>query len=101
LGSKALNSLEIKMIEVLMKNYEKGGISSEQINDLLEINDKNVDNQRKLRNEFIKSLNLKLKIMHNFENSIERNPSSTDKRIFDYQLNEEIFKKLKNEFKDN
>jgi hypothetical protein len=89
------------MIKVLMKNYEKGGISSEQINDLLEINDKNVDNQRKLRHEFIKSLNLKLKMMHNFENSIERNPSSTDKRIFDYQLNEEIFKKLKNEFKDN
>jgi hypothetical protein len=101
LGSNALHSLEIKMIEVLMKNYEKGGISSEQISALLEINHKNIDNQRKLRHEFIKSLNLKLKMMHNFENSIERNPSSTDKRIFDYQLNEEIFKKLKNEFKDN
>jgi len=101
LGSNALNSLEIKMIKVLMKNYEKGGISSEQISALLEINDKNVDNQRKLRHEFIKSLNLKLKMMYNFENSIERNPSSTDKRIFNYQLNEEIFKKLKNEFKDN
>jgi len=101
LGSNALNSLEIKMIEVLMKNYEKGGISSEQISALLEINDKNIDNQRKLRHEFIKSLNLKLKMMYNFENSIERNPSSTDKRIFNYQLNEEIFKKLKKEFKDN
>ena len=101
LGSNALNSLEIKMIKVLMKNYEKGGISSEQISALLEINDKNIDNQRKLRHEFIKSLNLKLKMMYNFENSIERNPSSTDKRIFNYQLNEEIFKKLKKEFKDN
>ena len=101
LGSNALNSLEIKMIEVLTKNYEKGGISSEQISALLEINDKNIDNQRKLRHEFIKSLNLKLKMMYNFENSIERNPSSTDKRIFNYQLNEEIFKKLKKEFKDN
>ena len=65
------------------------------------INDKNIDNQRKLRHEFIKSLNLKLKMMHNFENSIERNPSSTDKRIFDYQLSDEVFKKLKKEFKDN
>jgi len=101
LGSNALNSLEIKMIEVLMKNYEKGGISSEQISALLEINDKNIDNQRKLRHEFIKSLNLKLKMIYNFENSVERNPSSTDKRIYDYQLNEEIFKKLKKEFKDN
>jgi hypothetical protein len=100
-SSNALNSLEIKMIEVLMKNYEKGGISSEQISALLEINDKNIDNQRKLRHEFIKSLNLKLKMIYNFENSVERNPSSTDKRIYDYQLNEEIFKKLKKEFKDN
>jgi NADPH-dependent 7-cyano-7-deazaguanine reductase QueF-like protein len=99
LGSNALNSLEIKMIKVLMKNYEKGGMSSEQISALLEINDKNIDNQRKLRHEFIKSLNLKLKMMYNFENSIERNPSSTDKRIFDYQLNEEIFKKLKKNLK--
>jgi len=40
-------------------------------------------------------------MMYNFENSIERNPSKTDKRIFNYQLNEEIFKKLKKEFKDN
>jgi len=100
-SSNALNSLEIKMIKVLMKNYEKGGISSEQISALLEINDKNIDNQRKLRHEFIKSLNLKLKMIYNFENSVERNPSSTDKRIYDYQLNEEIFKKLKKEFKDN
>jgi hypothetical protein len=101
LGSNALHSLEIKMIEVLMKNYEKGGISSEQISALLEINDKNIDNQRKLRHEFIKSLNMKLKMMYNFENSVERNPSRTDKRIFNYQLNEEIFKKLKKEFTDN
>jgi hypothetical protein len=100
-SSNALHSLEIKMVEVLINNYEKGGISSEQINDLLEINDKNVDNQRKLRHEFIKSLNLKLKMMYNFENSVERNPSSTDKRIFDYQLNEEIVKKLKKDFMDN
>jgi hypothetical protein len=100
-SSNALHSLEIKMIEVLINNYEKGGISSEQINDILEINDKNIDNQRKLRHEFIKSLNLKLKMMYNFENSVERNPSRTDKRIFNYQLNEEIFKKLKKEFQDN
>jgi hypothetical protein len=96
-----MNNLEIKMLEVLIKNYEKGGISSEQINDLLEIDDKSVDNQRKIRHEFIKSLNLKLKTMYNFDNSIERNPSSSDKRIFNYQLNTEIIEKLKKEHKYN
>ena len=100
-SSNALNKVEIKMVEALIKNFEKGGMHTEQINDLLEIDDKSIDNQRKIRHEFIKTLNLKLKMMYNFENSIERNPSNTDKRIFNYQLNEEIFKKLKKEFLDN
>ena len=95
LSSNTLNTLEIKMIEVLIKNYEKGGMNTEQINDLLEIDDKSTDNQRKIRHEFIKTLNLKLKMMYNFDNSIERNPLNSDKRIFNYQLNEEILEKLK------
>ena len=100
-SSNTLNNLEIKMIEVLIKNYEKGGINTEQINDLLEIDDKSTDNQRKIRHEFIKTLNLKLKMMYNFDNSIERKPSNTDKRIFNYQLNEEIMEKLKKDYNDN
>jgi hypothetical protein len=89
------------MIEVLIKNYEKGGINTEQINDLLELADKSTDNQRKIRHEFIKTLNLKLKMMYNFDNSIERNQSNTDKRIFNYQLNEEIIEKLKKDYNNN
>jgi hypothetical protein len=89
------------MIEVLIKNYEKGGMNTEQINDLLEIDDKSTDNQRKIRHEFIKTLNLKLKMMYNFDNSIERNQSNTDKRIFNYQLNEEIIEKLKKDYNGN
>jgi len=100
-GSNILNSLEIKMIQVLIQNYEFGGISSEQICDLLEIDDKTIDNQRRLKHELIKTLNLKLKMLHNIDNAIERKQSSIDKRIFNYQLNDDIFKKLKKEFKDN
>jgi hypothetical protein len=100
-SSNALHSLEIKMIEVLIQNYEIGGISSEHISDLLEIDDKTIDNQRRLKHEFIKTLNLKLKILHNIDNAIERKQSSNDKRIFNYQLNDDIVKKLKKEFKKN
>jgi hypothetical protein len=46
-------------------------------------------------------LNLKLKMMYNFDNSIERNPLNSDKRIFNYQLNEEILEKLKKDYNDN
>lgn len=95
LSSHNLNDIEIKMVEVLIENHEKGGMSTEQINDLLIINDKSIENQRKIRYEFIKSLNLKLKMIYNFDNSIERTPSSTDKRIFNYQLNDEIMQELK------
>jgi hypothetical protein len=76
-------------------------MNTEQINDLLEIDDKSTDNQRKIRHEFIKTLNLKLKMMYNFDNSIERKPLNSDKRIFNYQLNEEILEKLKKDYNDN
>lgn len=95
LSSHNLNDIEIKMVEILIENHEKGGMSTEQINDLLIINDKSIENQRKIRYEFIKSLNLKLKMIFNFDNSIERTPSSTDKRIFNYQLNDEIMQELR------
>jgi hypothetical protein len=55
LSSNNLNNVEIEMVEVLIENHEKGGISTEQINDLLNINDKSIENQRKIRHEFIKS----------------------------------------------
>jgi hypothetical protein len=100
-SSNTLDKVEIKMVEALIKNFEKGGMHTEEINDLLEIDDKSIDNQRKIRHELIKTLNLKLKMMYNFDNSIVRNPSNSDKRIFNYQLNEEIIEKLKKDFKDN
>jgi hypothetical protein len=99
LSSNNLNNVEIEMVEVLIENHEKGGISTEQINDLLNINDKSIENQRKIRHEFIKSLNLKLKMIYNFDNSIEKKPSNIDKRIFDYQLNYEIIQEFKSLFK--
>lgn len=100
-SSNTLDKVEIKMVEALIKNFEKGGMHTEEINDLLEIDDKSIVNQRKIRHELIKTLNLKLKMMYNFDNSIVRNPSNSDKRIFNYQLNEEIIEKLKKDFKDN
>ena len=99
-SSNTLDKVEIKMVEALIKNFEKGGMHTEEINDLLEIDDKSIDNQRKIRHELIKTLNLKLKMMYNFDNSIVRNPSNSDKRIFNYQLNEEIIEKLKKDHKD-
>ena len=99
-SSYVFNSLEIKMIEALINNHENGGIRTIQINDLLGISNKSVDNQRKIRHQFIKSLNLKLTKSYNTHVAIERNSSNTDKRIYNYQLNEVILKKLKKEIEN-
>ena len=99
-SSYIFNSLEIKMIESLINNHENGGIRTIQINDLLGISNKSVDNQRKIRHQFIKSLNLKLTKSYNTHVAIERNSSNTDKRIYNYQLNEVILKKLKKEIEN-
>ena len=100
LSSSTLNNEEIRMVDVLIKNHKNGGISTEKINHLLNIEDKSIENQRKLRHEFIKSLNLKLKLIHNFDNAIERKPSSIDKRIYNYQLSDDIIQTIKEEHKD-
>jgi len=99
-SSYVFNSLEIKMIEALINNHENGGIRTIQINDLLGISDKSVDNQRKIRHQFIKSLNLKLTKSYKTQFAIERNSSNADKRIFNYQLNQVILKKLKKEIEN-
>jgi len=99
-SSYVFNSLEIKMIEALINNHENGGIRTIQINDLLGISDKSIDNQRKIRHQFIKSLNLKLTKSYKTQFAIERNSSNADKRIFNYQLNQVILKKLKKEIKN-
>lgn len=94
-GVNNLNDVDIEMIKILIENFDKGGISTEQISTFLNINDKSIENQRKIRHEFIKSINLKLKMIYNIDNSIEKIPSMIDKRIFDYQLNSEIIQELK------
>jgi hypothetical protein len=100
-SSFVFNSLEIKMIEALINNHENGGIRTLQINELLGISNKSVDNQRKIRHQFIKSLDLKLKKTYKTQFAIEKYSSTADKRIFIYQLNEVILNKLRKEIENS
>lgn len=88
------SEIEIKVIEVLKKHFEGVGVDSNQINELLQINGKLPDNQRKIRNDFIKMLNQKLMIVYQVKEAIIRNPSIHDKRYYFYQLSKTVFDKM-------
>ena len=59
------------------------------MNEILQIVDKTIDNQRRIRAEVIQNLNIKLKYALEIDNAIERTPSSIDRRMVNYILKEE------------
>lgn len=95
--SEKLDKVEKDLLVLLIRNHTSEGIDTEQINTLLMLNSKTIENQRKVRHDFIKALIPKLELIYGIENPIEKVPTSVDKRIFNYKLNEALFRKLTNE----
>ena len=83
------------ILREMIKQHEEGGIEVQQFNELLEISHKATDNQRKIRNEVVKSLSLKLPNITNLEENIIRTQIEEDKRSYRYVLTNEAFKLLK------
>ncbi|MEA5404896.1 hypothetical protein VB776_18315 [Arcicella sp. DC2W] len=88
------SEIEIKVLDVLKEHFEGVGVDSNQINELLQISDKLPDNQRKIRNDFMKALNQKLTIVYQVEEAIIKKPSVHDKRYYFYQLSKIVFDKM-------
>jgi len=57
------NSQERSILKALIAQQENGGLDNQEIHELLGISHKTVENQRKIKNEFIKSLNAKLLVI--------------------------------------
>jgi len=94
---KHINSFteqEKMVLKVLKEHFTTTGVDSNVMNELLVIEDKLPENQRKIRNEFIKQLNQKLITRYHVNEAIIRSPSVLDKRYFQYQLSEELFNKI-------
>jgi len=94
--SDKLDESEKMLLNVLIGHHNEQGVDTEQINTLLQINNKTIENQRKVRHDFIKALTQKLALIYGIEEPIEKIPSSIDKRIFNYKLNDNLYKKLGN-----
>jgi uncharacterized membrane protein len=92
------NSQERIVIKALIEQYENGGLENQEIHELLGITHKTSENQRKIKNEFIKSLNAKLMVVYGINESIIRTPTDLDKRFFKHELNKESFDVLKGDF---
>jgi hypothetical protein len=90
-----LNDAEKKVFDVLVSNKQEGGLSAEQLNEMLEISSKSIENQRKLRSDFLKSFEFKLSQIYQISTPVERIPSKTDKRMLAYVLNTMILEKAK------
>lgn len=88
------NETEITFLKILLSKDE--GISTEELNQYLDIAKKNVDIQKNQRNQFIKNINSKFQIKYNtIENIVERKSSDNDKRFVLYVLNEKYVSTLR------
>ncbi len=94
-GSTHFTKQEQIILQEMIKKHEEGGVEVNQFNELLEISHKAADNQRKIRNEVVKSLGIKLPTLTNLAENIIRNQIDEDKRSYRYVLTNEAFELLK------
>lgn len=69
---------------------EDDSFTNEKLHSMLNIDDKTSDNQRKIRADFLKNLNSKLKVMFNIDDAVQRIPTSLDRRMYYYKLHPNI-----------
>ncbi len=82
-----LDDYEWKLLRALMQSSE--GLSSIEVNEVLGLSTKSLDNQRKLRVQVIANMNQKFHMKYRSGNIIIRNPSLVDKRQSQYSLSPE------------
>ena len=95
--NKALSftELEKKLLLRLLNLHPDQYLTTHDINDILETNDKTQDNQRKIRFKVIGVLNNKLRLKFGCENGIGRKTLPEDKRLTVYVLDQQIVSELR------
>ncbi len=89
------NSLEIKLLQALMHQEVSSPLSTNEINDILELSDKSLENQRRIRMNIINQVNQKIALFFKVDKAIERIASHEDKRLILHKLNPEVVKHIK------
>lgn len=85
-----LDESELKLINALINAKE--GLTTVEVNEILGISIKNIDNIRKLRLQIISNINHKFQVKYRLDYVIIRFPSAVDKRQSLYTLRPEAIK---------
>ena len=91
-----LNEQELRLLNTLLASPQ--GLTTIEVNDVLALSNKNLDNQRKLRLNIISNINHQIYLKYRVENAIVRIPSSVDKRQSLYTLKKVLLPVFRQEF---
>jgi hypothetical protein len=92
----SLTEMERKLVLKLLDLHDEEYLTTHDINDIFEANNKSQENQRRIRFNIINELNTKLSLKFGHENGIDRKTLPSDKRLIVYVLNPNIKSELKN-----
>lgn len=81
---KLFNHIEKQVIDSLL---ECSTLTTQDLNDILKISSKSLDNQRRIRLDIIKQLNDKIYTVYGIADGIDKEPDNFDRRLNIYSLN--------------
>lgn len=86
---------ELKLIQSLIVLGNNGYLTNNDISDVLGINEKSQDNQRKIKMNIINDINTKIAMRYHIKDAISRKSISEDKRLKAYYMKPEVVALLK------
>lgn len=87
---------ELALIQAFLKISAEEYLTSNDINDILGIRYKGLENQRRIRTNVISMINKKIELQYQIENGIERKDHPEDKRLKLYRLQKKAYDVLSN-----
>jgi hypothetical protein len=81
---KLFNHIEKQVLDSLL---ERGSLTTQDLNDILKISSKSLDNQRRIRLDIIKQLNDKIHNAYGIQTGVDKEPDNFDRRLNIYSLN--------------
>lgn len=86
-----LNKSERDLLLVMLMKNSGEFLTTLEINDILGLGSKTMENQRRIRTNVINQINSKILEVFNIEDAIERESSAEDKRVILYRLKSQIY----------
>jgi hypothetical protein len=94
----SFDSQETAFLKALMSLDSENYLSTVEVNELLGLSGKTLENQRRIRLNTIAQINQRIQLFFHIEKAIERHTSPEDKRLTRYSLNSAALKALKSRF---